>query len=123
MGMVLGLAATDDETITKLLKDPPLIWKLLAPDDPGMYEQARGERKSGGFLARIFGRKSEDPPPADTHIPAPTEEIDLDKSWHGIHFLLTGAAWEGERPLNFLILGGEEVGDIDVGHGTRLPTG
>ncbi len=41
---------------------------------------------------------------------------DLDKAWHGIHFLLTGLAWEGEEPLNFL-LGGEPIGTEDVGYG------
>ena len=42
---------------------------------------------------------------------------DLDKAWHGIHYLLTGTAWEGAKPLNFLISGGRPVGDIDVGYG------
>src|SRR5262245_1941304 len=36
--------------------------------------------------------------------------IDLDKAWHGIHFLLTGSAWEGEEPLCYLVKGGELVG-------------
>src|SRR5215211_6398120 len=101
MGMVLGLSATDDETIAKLLADPPLIWKFLAPDEPEMYEQARIEQKDGGLLARIFGRKAKAPPTEVAEIPRPVEEIDLDKSWHGIHYLLTKTDWEGEPPLNF----------------------
>jgi hypothetical protein len=44
------------------------------------------------------------------------EEMDLDKAWHGIHFLLNGDSWGGEPPLNFL-LAGEPIGDIDVGYG------
>jgi hypothetical protein len=40
--------------------------------------------------------------------------LDVDKAWNGIHFLLTGG--EGEFPLDF-ILGGEPLGDIDVGYG------
>jgi uncharacterized protein DUF1877 len=36
--------------------------------------------------------------------------VDLDKSWHGIHFLLTGSAEEGEEPLCYLIKGGEDIG-------------
>ena len=43
--------------------------------------------------------------------------VDLDKAWHGIHYLLTGTAWEGDKPLNFLVAGGRPVGDIDVGYG------
>jgi hypothetical protein len=41
---------------------------------------------------------------------------DLDKAWHGIHFLLTGSPWEGEAPLNFLLKGGVEFGH-DQGYG------
>ena len=44
-------------------------------------------------------------------------DLDIDKAWHGIHFLLTGSAWEGEAPLNFLVGGGQEIGEVDVGYG------
>jgi hypothetical protein len=43
-------------------------------------------------------------------------ELDVDKAWQGLHFLLTGSAWEGSFPLNFIVAGGEEVGD-DLGYG------
>jgi hypothetical protein len=44
--------------------------------------------------------------------------LDLDKTWHGIHFLLTGEAWSGAPPLDFIVSGGREVGDEeDVGYG------
>jgi Domain of unknown function (DUF1877) len=43
-------------------------------------------------------------------------ELDVDKAWHGLHFLLTGSAWEGSFPLNFIVAGGVEVGD-DLGYG------
>jgi hypothetical protein len=46
----------------------------------------------------------------------PFADLDVDKSWHAIHFLLTGSAWEGEPPLNFIAIGGTEIGD-DVGYG------
>jgi hypothetical protein len=48
--------------------------------------------------------------------PSPDED-DVDKAWHGIHFLLTGSAWDGEPPLNFLVAGGREIGNVDVGYG------
>jgi hypothetical protein len=40
----------------------------------------------------------------------------LDKAWHGIHFLLTDSVWEGKPPLNFLLKGGKEFGH-DLGYG------
>jgi Domain of unknown function (DUF1877) len=37
--------------------------------------------------------------------------LDIDKSWHGIHFLLTGDRVEGKPPLENAILGGSPLGD------------
>ena len=47
---------------------------------------------------------------------APGTRLDVDKAWHGIHFLLTGSAWEGEPPLSMAVLGGTEIGE-DCGYG------
>lgn len=42
----------------------------------------------------------------------------LEKSWHGLHFVLTnGSAWADESPLDFLAAGGVPVGEEDVGYG------
>lgn len=50
--------------------------------------------------------------------------IDLDKAWHGIHFLLTGHADGGDPPLAWAITGGEILGDdpegYDLGYGPAL---
>ena len=51
-------------------------------------------------------------PEGDDQFPG----LDVDKAWHGIHYLLTGDAWGGEAPLANVVLGGKEVGD-DVGYG------
>jgi hypothetical protein len=42
--------------------------------------------------------------------------IDVDTSWHALHFLLAGQPGAGKPPLDF-ILGGTPVGDIDLGEG------
>jgi hypothetical protein len=43
--------------------------------------------------------------------------LDIDKSWHLIHFLLTGDVWGGEPPLANVVLGGTELPDTDAGYG------
>ena len=45
------------------------------------------------------------------------DRIDLGKTWHAIHFGLTGSRLGGEPPLNFLVSVGTPVGDVDVGYG------
>ncbi len=42
--------------------------------------------------------------------------LDVDKSWHGIHFLLTGSAAPGDGPLASVVFAPTTIG-ADVGHG------
>ena len=122
MGMCLGLHSVSDENIKKILDSPILIWKLLAPDDPEIYSDALQEErdKKTGFLSEFFGKKEEE------NINSPTELVfvegeniddDLDKSWQGIHYCLNGTAYEAVPPMDFIIEGGENAGDIEVGLG------
>jgi len=46
----------------------------------------------------------------------PDNYIDLDKGWHGVHYLLTGEAEGGQEPLSLAVFGGEEFGP-EVGYG------
>ncbi|TYC19202.1 DUF1877 family protein [Micromonospora sp. MP36] len=50
----------------------------------------------------------------DAEMPEP--ELDLNKSWHALHYLLTGTAWEIGDGAGAAILGGEEIGE-DGGYG------
>ncbi|WP_224361256.1 YfbM family protein [Hyalangium versicolor] len=45
-------------------------------------------------------------------------ELDIGETWHGLQYLLTETAWEGAAPLDFLVRGGEDVGDIPSDEGT-----
>ncbi|MEQ8787302.1 MAG: YfbM family protein [Pirellulaceae bacterium] len=42
--------------------------------------------------------------------------IDIDKAWHGIHFMLTGEKYDGTPPHSDVIFATSTVGD-DVGYG------
>jgi hypothetical protein len=43
-------------------------------------------------------------------------EVDLDKAWHGIHYLLTGSAESNATLASKVIMGGEDIGP-DRGYG------
>ncbi len=62
-------------------------------------------------------RLLQEPEQINAFLEEELNEIDLDKAWHGIHFLLTGSQWEGKEPLCYLVAGGKTIGDIDVGYG------
>jgi len=116
MGMCLGLTTLGDLNIARVLSDPPLIWCVIAPDDPEPYEAARKEN-APSFLAKIFGRKASSQ--TQDFLLRDSEGIatDLDKAWHGIHYLFTGSADTGDFPWCFLVVGGRTVGNVDVGYG------
>jgi uncharacterized protein DUF1877 len=123
MGMVLGITQLDDRTIERLVADPPLVWLVVAGDDREQYERARQEERrlqKPGFIARLFGAAP--PPPQPDASPfalgdGEGKAIDVDKSWHGMHYLLTRSGEAGSPPLDFLLGGGRTVGDEDVGYG------
>jgi hypothetical protein len=61
--------------------------------------------------ALLYGDLDDD----DAEMPEP--ELDLGKSWHAIHYLLTGTAWEiGGSAAGAAILGGDALGE-DGGYG------
>lgn len=46
----------------------------------------------------------------------PENTVDVDKAWHGIHYVLNGTSGEAEGPLGQAVLGGEVIGE-DQGMG------
>jgi hypothetical protein len=48
--------------------------------------------------------------------PQPPLGLDLDKAWHGIHYLLTGTTSTSKGPYGQVILGGQDLGP-DLGYG------
>jgi len=92
MSMTLSLTTVRDRSIEKILADGELVLQYLGLDEDEAADDSPGE---------------------DDEMIA----MDLDKSWHAIHFLLTGSAWEGDGTLSFLLQGGTDVEGIDAGYG------
>jgi len=120
MSMILALTSISDHTAEQVLANPPLLWRLLAPDDMEVYHKETKKHKSLGYLTHMFGRaddkKAVNLPKLDL-VEWEGISQDIDKAWHGIHYLLTKTAWEGDPPLNFLLSGGKVVPNIEVGYG------
>jgi hypothetical protein len=74
-------------------------------------------RQAAGMRNAALGGTN---PPPDATAPHDLKELDLHKSWHCLHYLLTGKA-EGSdgSPLGDAILGGAEIGGeaADAGYG------
>ena len=115
MGIYLAIYSVSDATIERLLADPPLAWRVMDPEQPEREAKARADRQPRpGLFARLMGAKAEPPPAPAPFELAPGEGDlgnagDFEKSWHGLHYFLTGTSDEGEPPLNFLMGGGREL--------------
>ncbi len=61
-------------------------------------------------------------PDEEDGMPDPELDLNLDKSWHAMHYLLTGTAWDVSEGAGAAMLGGDEIGE-DNGYGpARLLT-
>lgn len=119
MGMCLALHSVSDSNITKILESPPLIWRLIAPDDPEIYLESINEGRKG-FISKIFGKNKTNVPqdvPDLKYVEGENIDDDLDKSWQGIHYCLNKTDYEAEPPMDFITVGGETAGDVEVGYG------
>ena len=107
MSMIGRLRRASDEEVSRLLAHPEEIGAFLYPGD---FKASGGETGESGSQPEGGGGGR-----GATEDGAP--DLDIEKSWHGIHFVLTGSDWGGAAPLNFLVSGGMEVGDEDLGYG------
>ena len=124
MGMTCALYRVSASEIAHLRASPEAVQALLSP--PGSVPPVVEVREKGigGWILRLFGVKvtQVDPtwePPAGI-VQEDDRQIDLDRAWHGLHYILTGTAWEGEPPACFLLAGGEEIGDENDDDRPRL---
>lgn len=81
----------------------------------GISQEALRRGDGGDAVLRLVQAGLGGGPPAA--IPPRDAELSLDKAWHGLHYILTGAAEASDGPLGEAILGGVEVGEDFAGYG------
>lgn len=112
MGMYGTLWRVSDGDLEELTRHPERVERFLFGGLPPLEEERRGVL---GFISRFTPVKITKPvewtPDASSGFTRARAELDLEKAWHGLHFLFTGTAWEGDEPACFLISGGDALGD------------
>jgi hypothetical protein len=117
--MTCTLRRAGDADIRRLLANPGQASLFLYGPPPAVRRvQLRGVL---GFVLRFLPIEVSELDPSSPPPSAPREDVlDLEGSWHGLHFLFTGTAWDGELPAAFLVKGGRELDDSDDENVTRV---
>ena len=118
MGMTCTLRRVNETDLRRLREAPEQVLTFIH-GEPVPLETVR-EPGLTGFIMRLLGVTTQRVSPTaavDESLDQPIndDELDLDKAWDRLHYLLTGTADEGQEPACFLVAGGEEIGNEDDG--------
>jgi hypothetical protein len=107
-----------DAELHRLLAHPDAVAAFLDPDDESspLVVEVQTNRLLGLILRLLRVKVTEVAPapvggePTSTG-PDPERILEIDKAWHGLHYLLNGTADDVDGPASFLLRGGEPLGD------------
>jgi hypothetical protein len=124
MGMTCTLRHASAADIDRLRAAPAEVANFLFPEHSGPPVVTVPPPPGPlGWILRLLPITvtQVDPNYVPPEHPAPDDGRTLDlAAWHGLHFLFTGTAWEGEEPGCFLVAGGEEIGDDEADSQPRV---
>ena len=109
MGIGYCLIRVEPATVAALRGRPRAAAEFIYRDADA-YDAGRT-----GLFTRLFGKKVRAPEPVPERREG--DEIDLDKAWHIVHYLLTGATDRAEGPLRLIGDDLDPLADLDLGLG------
>jgi Domain of unknown function (DUF1877) len=109
MGIAYCLIRTSTENVEALRGRPKAVAEFIYQDDE-MYEEPKQ-----GFFSKFFGSSKVDLKPVPER--SEDDETDLDKSWHIVHYLLSGSTERGEDALALIGDDLNPLADLDLGLG------
>ncbi len=122
MSLTCSLHRASEAEIERLLAEPADVAAFLNPDDGPPVREVRPKGVLGWLLRLTPIKIEEVVPDSDRSVAArpsdPNRSIDIDQGWHGLHFLFTGTADEGDEPACYFMRGGEDLDDD--GHARAL---
>jgi len=121
MGTYCNMHRLTSAEIEQLIADPSRMDSMLGFDKGPPLREVR-PKGILGFLLRLTPVSIHEVDPtateADFHID-PEMHLDIEKGWHGLHFLFTGTADEGRAPACYMVKGGEDLDDEGFGRALR----
>jgi hypothetical protein len=117
---MIWLMRASNENVAAVVAYPPLVMRLLAPNDPQAFEEAHNvfEQAAISSFKKLIGQKTR--PAAEVALPVAIERpsyLELGNAAFGVHYLVTDGVIEGGLPLTFFHDFSKDVKEIDVGYG------
>ena len=112
-GMVWSARAIDPSQIEALKNNQQLLENTLFGEQPPILNE---QLKKNGQVNLADPQVKDELTAWLAAHKANDTSVDLDKAWHGIHYLLTGSAEPNGTLASKVIFGGESIGG-DVGYG------
>ena len=117
MSMCCVICRISDECAAFLRSSPKAVDQFVWPGQQDSPDEPQQRMLFSGLLGLLTGRGPMPTTPTPSKVePLPAcctrsheDLLDLDASWHGVHYLLTGCAIEYEFPSGFLLSGGEQI--------------
>ncbi len=114
--MKRAMAASVDQLVEHLPQEQKAAIQSLSPEQRRAFGRAFAEE-----MARFRGwREVSNVNETDVEVVEELEGLgpvlEIDKAWHGLHFLLCGLPEGGDPPFGLAVLGGTALGD-DLGYG------
>lgn len=120
--MTCSLHRLSSAEIDALIRNPDDMTRVLGLDDGPRVREVR-PKGILGFLLRLtpitISEVDPDAPDIGAHARDPEKSIDIEKAWHGLHFLFTATADEGTEPACYIVKGGEDLDDEGFGRALR----
>jgi hypothetical protein len=120
--MTCSLHRMSSADIEALIRNPDDMTRVLGLDDGPRVREVR-PKGILGFLLRLtpitISEVDPDAPEPASRVSDPEKSIDIEKAWHGLHFLFTGTADDGAEPACYIVKGGEDLDDEGFGRALR----
>lgn len=116
MGMVLALRKLSQEDIERFHIHPEIVMSYLFGEEAESFEPD-SKINLWNFLKKIVKKQPIVKEKVCIPETLPEDEIDIDKSWHILHYLFTGSANGKTPPGCYLLEGGRVIKDVEIGYG------
>ena len=116
MGMYCSMYRATGAELERLIQDPDRVEAFLEGiEGPGLPVREIKPKGLLGLLYRLspitITEVDSDASRPDPEPPNPEQTVNIDKGWHGLHYLLAQAADEGEETASLFMCGGEPLDD------------